>query len=85
MSKQQYDQRVHDDIAVLNNSNRYCAGVGSFYQYFVKKLGQGPFNGREQMPLYLDIYESSGSEVEANRKFEAVLTRHDLLKPKDSI
>lgn len=87
MSKQHCDQRLHDDITALNNSNGFCTGVASFYQYIVKKLGQGPFNGHEQLPLYLQVYESSGSEVEANRKFEAILTmeRRGLLKPEESI
>ena len=74
MSKQQCDQRLHDDIAAQNKSNRVCSGIGSFYQYVVKKVGQGPFNGREQLPLYLQVYDSSGSAIEANRKFDAIVT-----------
>lgn len=87
MSKKQCDQRLHDDIAALNDNRKLCSGVGSFYQYVVSRLGQGPFNGREQLPLYLLIYESSGSELEANKKFEAVLTleRRGLIKSGQTI
>ncbi|WP_415755547.1 hypothetical protein [Pseudomonas leptonychotis] len=85
-NKKLCDQRLHNDIVAMNNSNFICTAVGSFYQYAVNKFGQGPFNGREQLLLYLQIYESTGSEFETNKKFDEILSQKQqvLHRPVDS-
>lgn len=77
MSKQQCDARLQADIAAQNGNSRLCRAVGGVYRVFVKHLGQGPFNGREALDIYLKVMQSAPSAADADARLEAI---HQLQK-----
>ncbi|MEX2000509.1 hypothetical protein PAE81_00695 [Pseudomonas aeruginosa] len=70
MSKQQCDARLQADIAAQNGNSRLCRAVGGVYRVFVKHLGQGPFNGREALDIYLKVMQSAPSAADADARLE---------------
>ena len=69
LAKQKCDEALLADIKAANPNKPVCTRVGRVYAAAVRKLGQGPFNGRPMSnQAMFDLARTSGSDHEAADK-----------------
>lgn len=83
MSKRQCDEKLSASINALNDDRKVCSVIGGFYKLMVGGFGQGPFNGKERLDIYLKAYDATGNEVDAEKQYKAIIAlgRRGLIEP----